>query len=131
MLHSIDWHKVLQSEEELALVKRTITPDFLLSRSVNEIKVLEEYLQMMEIPFVWSTWDSVFTFELDRFSCFDSYVKYDRALAAEYMKNNMAENKEDERFWFQAADEQRHPGIAEQTFYADMFYKAFAEKFGA
>jgi len=130
LLHSINFHPQELTQEELDFVnERVVTEDFLLARALNEIKTLEEYLEMLGIPFIWSTWDSDFFENIQSAKGFTNYAEI-MTDYRDYIKTHMPEDSLEKTYWFEAGDGPGgHPGVGQNKYFADCFYEAFAEKY--
>jgi hypothetical protein len=95
----------------------------------NTMSQLEDYLESLEIPFLWTTWDQWFQKSLAGEKIFKNYFELDSL--EEYVEKNIyppAELGKNRKYWLIAADKPYpHPGIMEQQFYASQFFKKFDE----
>jgi hypothetical protein len=95
----------------------------------NTMSQLEDYLESLKIPFLWTTWDELFQKSLAGEKIFKNYFELDSL--EEYVEKNIyppAELGKNRKYWLIAADKPYpHPGIMEQQFYASQFFKKFDE----
>jgi hypothetical protein len=95
----------------------------------NTMSQLEDYLESLKIPFLWTTWDEWFQKSLAEEKIFKNYFELDSF--EEYVEKNIyppAELGKNRKYWLIAADKPYpHPGIMEQQFYSSQFFKKFDE----
>jgi hypothetical protein len=95
----------------------------------NTMSQLEDYLESLEIPFLWTTWDQWFQKSLAGEKIFKNYFELDSL--EEYVEKNIYPPEElgkNRKYWLIAADKPYpHPGIMEQYFYSSQFFKKFDE----
>ena len=95
----------------------------------NTMSQLEDYLESLEVPLLWTTWDEWFQKSLAGEKIFKNYFELDSL--EEYVEKNIyppAELGKNRKYWLIAADKPYpHPGIMEQQFYASQFFKKFDE----
>lgn len=95
----------------------------------NTMSQLEDYLESLEIPFLWTTWDEWFQKSLVGEKIFKNYFELDSL--EEYVEKNIyppVELGKNKKYWLIAADKPYpHPGIMEQHFYSSQFFKKFDE----
>lgn len=137
---TIEYQPMLNDQKDLEFLNQKVfTQTYLEYNFLNRVKQLEEYLDAIGIPFLWSTW----TYDVAKIINPEEYQSYAalgtlhgndipldlRQEVFDYIKNNMPEPGEEE-YWLEAADKPApHPGIAEQKYFAQAMAKSFRKKF--
>jgi hypothetical protein len=93
----------------------------------HALSQLEDYLESLEIPFLWTTWSNNLKETLSGEKIFKNY--FELGSLEEYAENNIyppLELGENRKYWLKAADKPHpHPGIMEQQFYSSQFLNKF------
>jgi hypothetical protein len=129
MLKHFKDNEIILDKKEFDFLSNVFYPqDHLLYQAVNQMKVLEEYLEMKGIPFLWSTWDNLFSPMLDYFSVFKNYFKMP-LLDQEWLHENEPKDIPNKKYWIKAGDAPaHHPGIGEQTHFSNHFLEQFKKR---
>jgi hypothetical protein len=123
LLHNNSLEFAEMTNEEVKGVKKIVTESSLLYTAVKEISMLEKYLDLLNIPFLWATWDEELNYLLKR-NNFKNYFEIVRDDMLQYVLENYKTYDKDEKdLWLKAADLPiPHPGIVYQKYYAECFY---------
>jgi hypothetical protein len=138
--HNPDYHPLLDDQSDIDFIREKVfLPTYVEYSFLNRVKQLEEYLNLLGVPFGWSTWSYdtlriIDPFQFDNYEPLEGYMLGNgipisiKNKVYEYIENNLPEPGE-EPWWLEAADKPLpHPGIGEQKFYAESMFKAFGEK---
>ena len=97
----------------------------------HAISQLEDYLELLGVPFLWTTWNSNLADSLNGEKIFKNYFELGLNKFGEYRKKNfyppesLGKNRE---YWLEGADRpEPHPGILEHKFFASQFLKKLDE----
>jgi hypothetical protein len=98
----------------------------------HAVSQLEDYLELLEIPFLWTTWCSQLSDSFKGEKIFKNYFELDFSYWEEkYRKENFYPPKslgKNRKYWLDGADRPNpHPGILEHKFFASQFLKKLDE----
>ena len=131
MLEHFKANNLIKNKKEFDFLSDVFYPkDHLLYQAVNQMKVLEEYLEMKGIPFLWSTWDIEFIPMLENFNVLNNYFKMP-GVDPEWLHENEPKDAASKKYWNRAGDAPlHHPGIGEQIHFANHFLEQFKKRYG-
>jgi hypothetical protein len=97
----------------------------------HAISQLEDYLELLGVPFLWTTWNENLAESLNGEPIFKNYFELDFNGFGEYRKENFYPPKslgKNRKFWLEGADKpDPHPGILEHKYFASQFLKKLGE----
>mgnify|MGYP006092819585 CR=1 FL=1 len=129
MLGHFEENGLIKNKEEFDFLSNVFYPeDHLLYQAANQMKVLEEYLEMKGIPLLWSTWDIYLVPMLDNFNVFNNYFKMP-VVSTEWLHENEPKDVVGKKYWARAGDAPaHHPGMGEQIHFANNFVAEFKKR---
>ena len=129
-LSSIEVRTRLLNEEYPAESSRFFTKDLLYFDFYNSICALEDYLESLNIPFLWGTWHEETEKVLNLVSKdFKNYTRiFTSQGAVRYFKDVKPENDMSVRYWDRSRDI-THPGVKTQTIIKNIFLEKWKESY--
>jgi hypothetical protein len=94
----------------------------------NTVKMLEDYLFELDIPFVWTTWDVSLDKNISLTKGFKNYVSLDNFDVYNRTQNSAKPEKLDNDYWDVARDSS-HFGSKYHFYYASILYEGWKAKY--
>jgi hypothetical protein len=126
---------IIQDDRDLQFINKLMNEETLLYDLVHRLKQLEEYLLAIDVPLVYSCWDQDTSEKLESCVGLDNLVLIDPKEKEKYLFDNQYGylNTEERNLWYSAADKafgpSPHPGISENRFFAELFYRELKERY--
>jgi hypothetical protein len=122
--------KSFNTPEEFQTVHDYIRIETLSYNFYNALYQLEDYLEAIGVPFLWTTWYPQLAESISgETKMFKNYFLLDFSIWEKYKKDNFYPPEslgENRKYWLEAVDKPNpHPGIMEHEFYASQFLSKF------
>ena len=123
--------KFFETDDDFYTIFKYIKIETLFYDFYHAISQLEDYLELLEIPFLWTTWNLDLAESLNGEPIFKNYFELDFDGFGEYRKENFYPPKslgKNRKFWLEGGDKpDPHPGILEHKYFASQFLKKLDE----
>jgi hypothetical protein len=132
---------LVPTKKDFKFTKKILNQELVVFEFISLIKILEQYCKAANIDLFWSTWEINLAKEIDNLNpqVFNNYLSmfseeslYLRYRLGDEPPEGLGENG---KYWLEAADiPNAHPGIREQTVFANIFLDSYLKnkraKFG-
>jgi hypothetical protein len=117
------------NEEDFKKIQKYTTVETLSYNFYNAVCQLEDYLEAIGVPLLWTTWDHDFAQSINGRKMFKDYFSLDFGAWEKNKKDNFYPPEglgENRKYWLDASDGPNgHPGIMEQRWFATQFLNKF------
>jgi hypothetical protein len=123
--------KSFETDDDFYKIFNYIKIETLFYDFYHAVSQLEDYLELLGVPFLWTTWNEDLAKSLNGEPIFKNYFELDFDGFGEYRKENFYPPKslgKNRKYWLQGADRPNaHPGILEHKYFASQFLKKLGE----
>jgi hypothetical protein len=123
--------KSFKTDDDFYTIFNYIKIETLFYDFYHAVSQLEDYLELLGVPFLWTTWNENLAESLRGEPIFKNYFELDFNGFGEYRKENFYPPKslgKNRKFWLEGADKPGpHPGILEHKYFAFQFLKKLDE----
>ena len=123
---------VIQTKQDLDFVNKLMTKENLAYDLVHRLIQLEEYLFAIGVPLVYTAWAPEVVNILEEQTQLKNFFPISQDERKQYLFDNKDgySNEEEQLLWDEAADRPNaHPGISENRFFAELFYRELKERY--
>jgi len=126
---SVDFFvKVYRGSPDMEKILSVISEKVNLFEFYNTVKMLEDYLYELGIPFVWSTWDNSLNSLILQNNTFNNYTSSDNFEIYNKIESSAKPEKLDNKYWDVARDGS-HLGSKYHLYYALIMHEEWKNKY--
>jgi hypothetical protein len=120
--------KVYRNSAEEEKILEVVSEKTNLFEFYSTVKMLEDYLIELEIPLVWTTWDTALHKKIIEKNTFKNYVSMDNFDVYNKTQNSAKPEQLDNDYWHIARDSS-HFGSKYHLYYASILYEEWKRKY--